>query len=398
MNKIKILIVILSCCLSSVKAQDNKFDIILNQLVEDCPELNILKLNNKAVVETERALNRISSPEVSMEQVWGRNHVGNKFDAGINQSFDWPGLYKARAKAIGAQSTAFELQEQAALLDKIQEIRALMVDIIFQRKNLSLDSLVHTHMVALEKDACESYEKGEISKLEYKRTQLERIQTSIQLQETHRVLHELYSALETSTGKKDCWKLVTQITDPPSDWKILSEQVYEEKLTAYDPRMAYLKATVNSVEAISKAERMASTLPSFNLGYAFQREQDETFNGFNLSITLPIYGASHIRNASKANILMAELEIQAEQIGLLSKMRNQRRAALSLARELDDYSVIFEEGNYADLLKLALDGGQTDNMHYLQEINYYIEVTRQYLELQHQYNLALVSLNRFELL
>lgn len=377
-------------------ASETEFDRVLNELLKDCPQLEVLKKNNEATIEVEKALNKISSPEVSMEHVWGRNGVGNKFDLGINQQFDWPLLYKARAAAITAQTNANILLEQSNLLEKTIEIRSIMVDIIFQKKIVELSTSMHEHMTRLEEASKESLERGEISTLEFKRTQLERIQTSIQLRENERMLSELYSQLESATGKEDCKSIMGSLVEVPK-WQIHAEDEYELQLSSLDPRMTYLKAVEKAVSASSHAERLASSLPSFNLGYAFQREQGETFNGFNLAITLPIYGSSHVKNASRANIIAAQLETQIEQIALLTKMRNRRHAALSLARELEDYAVIFENGNYSELLKYALEGGQIDSIHYLQELNYYIEVTKQYLELQHQYNLALVSLNRYDI-
>lgn len=381
----------------AVSAQNKNFFEALDKLVKDCPQLQILKNTNEATIETERAINRITSPEVSVENVWGRNGVGNKFDLGINQSFDWPSLYRARAHAISAQTNANTLLEQATVMEKVQEIQSLMIDIIFQKKSITLDKMVHEHMIQMEEAAKLSLANGEISKLEFIRTQLEKIQTAIQLRENERILSELYSSLETASGKDNVMEILKDIEDVPDGFSIHSEEEYEAKMNRLDPRMAYLNAVIEAVNTTSKAERMAATLPSFNIGYVFQREQGETFNGFNISFTLPVYGSRHVRSAAKANIISAQLEAQLEQVSILSRIRHQRAAALSLARELNDYATIFDKDNYAELLKMALEGGQTDNIHYLQELNYYIEVTRQYIELQHQYNLALVSLNRYDL-
>ena len=389
------LLIVLSTSVS-VNAQELSFFEALNELVKDCPQITILKKNNEATIEAEKQLNKLSSPEVEVDQVWGRHGVGNKFDVTVSQGFDWPSLYKARARAITAQTNANTLLEQAQLLEKTQEVKTLMVDIIYQKKHIEISKMIVLHMEEMEKVNRRSFEKGETSKLEFKRTELERVQASIQLREDERVLKELYSQLEAATGKTDCVAIMNRVKDVP-DWVVAPEENYEQNLSSYDPRMAYLKATIEAIDASSKSEKMAATMPSFNLGYLYQREQGETFNGFSVSLTLPIYGSNHVKNASKANIIAAQLEAQVEQITILSKMRNQRAAALSLAKELDDYSTIFEKGNYSELLKMALEGGQTDNIHYLQELNFYIEVTRQYLELQHQYNLALVGLNRFEI-
>lgn len=377
-----------------VRAKD--FNTALNELVADCPQLEILKKNNEATILTERALNRLAAPEISVDQVWGRNGVGNKFDLGISQSFDWPSLYRARNQAITAQTTANSLLEQTTLLEKVGEVKALMVDIIFQKKSIDLSRMIHSHMLQMEEGAAENLRKGEISKLDYKRTQLERIQTAIQLRENERLLNELYRQLNEATGKSDADVIMADVEEIPAA-VIHTEEDYERKLATLDPRMAYLNATIRAVDATSRSERMAATLPAFSVGYIFQREQGETFNGFNISLTLPVYGSSHVRNAAKANIVSAQLEAQMEQIAILSQMRSRRRAALALAQELTDYSTIFENGNYSELLKMALEGGQTDNLHYLQELNYYIGVTKEYLELQHQYNLALISLNRYDI-
>lgn len=379
-----------------LRAEDNVFYRVLDELVKDCPEIQVIKAANLASIETERAVNRIASPEVEVEQVWGRHGVGNKFDVGVSQSFDWPGLYRQRAKMIDAQSNANLLMEQSSLLEKTLQVKLLMVDIIFQKKNLHLANMMNDHAIQLEKATKEAYERGEISKLEFKRTELERIQTSIQLREAQRILDEMYAELTSATGKENCVSLMAQISDVPS-WGIKSEEEYEDILKQMDPRMRYLQATIQAIEETGKSEKMATGYPVFSVGYVYQREQWETFNGFNVSMSLPIYGTSNVRRASKANVIAAQLEAQAEQISLLSKMRNQRNAALSLAHELNDYSSIFEDGNYSQLLKLALEGGETDNIHYLQELNFYVEVTRQYIELQHQYNLSLVNLNRHDL-
>lgn len=381
---------------SFVSGQDKSFNDALQELLKDCPEITILKKSNEATIETEKSLNKLNSPEVEIDQLWGRKGVGNKFDITVTQGFDWPALYKARAKAINAQTNANILLEQTSLLDKTREVKSLMVDIVFQKKNIEMSELVLNHMTQLEKETKESYNRGEISKLEFKRTELERIQTSIQLRENERLLNELYASLESATGKSNSKAIMDRVKEVP-EWNINPESHYEEQINRLNPRMAYLRATIEAIEASSYAERMSANYPSFNLGYLFQREQGETFNGFSVSLTLPIYGSNHIKNAAKANIVSAQLEAQVEQISILSKMRNERAAALSLAKELDDYSTIFENGNYADLLKLALEGGQTDNIHYLQELNFYIEVTKQYLELQHQYNLSLVSLNCYDI-
>ncbi len=141
---------------------------------------------------------------------------------------------------------------------------------------------------------------------------------------------------------------------------------------------------------------MSSRTPEFSLGYKFIREGGEVFNGISGSMTLPIYSRRHIANSARANALSAQIEAEASHMSAIAGMRALHTSVTSMKKELDDYINVFGDNNYAQLLATARQGGQLDNLRYLEELNFFLEAARAYLSLEHEFMRSLAQLNRFK--
>lgn len=375
-------------------ARNNDYNNIISALVADCPEVRQLVASNKAELEAKAAANVLDNPTVEAEHLWGRDDAGNKMGAGISQEFAWPGVYRARAKAIGASTRASELIEQSAVADKILEVEQLVIDIVYQKKTIEVEQKILDHMCALEKGNLEGYELGELTKLDVKKIEIGRISAASSLREAQRTLDDLYARLETVTGRRDCRSMINGITEIP-EGNILSEEEYEKLIDSYDPRLAWLRAQSEAYILDGKAEVMAARSPGFSLGYAFEREGGETFNGLSASITLPVYSRRHVANSAKANALSAQIEADATHLSAIAGMRSLRTSVTSMKTELNDYSDVFGDDNYANLLTIARQGGQLDNLRYLEELNFFLDAARTRLQLEHEYMRSLAALNRY---
>ncbi|MDE5646942.1 MAG: TolC family protein, partial [Muribaculaceae bacterium] len=308
--------------------------------------------------------------------------------------FAWPGVYRARAKAIDASTRASELLEQSAVADKILEVEQLVIDIVYQKKTIEVEQKILDHMCALEKGNLEGYELGELTKLDVKKIEIGRISAASSLREAQRTLDDLYARLEAVTGRRDCRSVINGITEIP-EGNILSEEEYEKLIDSYDPRLAWLRAQSEAYVLDGKAEVLAARSPGFSLGYAFEREGGETFNGLSASITLPVYSRRHVANSAKANALSARIEADATHLSAIAGMRSLRTSVTSMKIELNDYSDVFGDDNYASLLTIARQGGQLDNLRYLEELNFFLDAARARLQLEHEYMRSLATLNRY---
>lgn len=393
MKKIKLLLLSLAATSLTVSAQkESNYNHIISALVAECPEIKLLVASEKAELESRAAENVLENPTVEGQHVWGRE--GTKYDIGISQEFAWPGVYRARARAINAGMRASELLEQSLVADKILEIEQLVIDIVYQKKTVEIETRILEHMTALEKGNIEGYNHGELTLLDLKKVEIERIATSSALREANRALDGLYTALETVTGRHDCRTLVAAISDIPQA-SILPEADYEQLIDNYDPRLAWLRAQTDAIRLDGKAEVLAARTPGFSLGYAFVSELGDSFNGLSASISLPVYSRRHTVAGAKAKALAVEIETETARMTAIANMRSLRASVTSMQTELNDYNTVFGDDDYAHLLTIARQGGELTNLQYLQELNFFLDAARSRLTLEHEFVRSLAALNRF---
>lgn len=393
MKKFKLLLLSLAAASLTVSAQkESDYNHIISALVAECPEIKQLVASEKAGIESRAAENVLENPTVEGQHVWGRE--GTKYDIGISQEFAWPGVYRARAKAISAGMHASELLEQSLVADKILEIEQLVIDIVYQKKTVEIETRILEHMTALEKGNIEGYNHGELTLLDLKKVEIERIATSSALREANRALDGLYTALETVTGRHDCRTLVAAISEIPQA-TILPEADYEQLIDNYDPRLAWLRAQTDAIRLDGKAEVLAARAPGFSLGYAFVSELGDSFNGLSASISLPVYSRRHTVAGAKAKALSVEIEAETARMTAIANMRSLRASVTSMQTELNDYNTVFGDDDYAHLLTIARQGGELTNLQYLQELNFFLDAARSRLTLEHEFVRSLAALNRF---
>ena len=173
MKRIKFLLLSLAAASLTTSAQkEADYNNIVSALVADCPEIKQFVAIEKADIESRAAGNILENPTVEGQHVWGRE--GTKYDIGVSQEFAWPGVYRARAKALKAGMRASELLEQSLVADKILEIEQLVIDIVYQKKTVEIESRILDHMTALEKGNIEGYNHGELTLIDLKKVEIER--------------------------------------------------------------------------------------------------------------------------------------------------------------------------------------------------------------------------------
>ena len=393
MKRIKFLLLSLAAASLTTSAQkEADYNNIVSALVADCPEIKQFVATEKADIESRAAGNILENPTVEGQHVWGRE--GTKYDIGVSQEFAWPGVYRARAKALKAGMRASELLEQSLVADKILEIEQLVIDIVYQKKAVEIESRILEHMTALEKGNIEGYNHGELTLLDLKKVEIERIATASALREAKRKLDELYTTLETVTGRHDCRTLIAGINEVPQA-SILPESDYEQLIENYDPRLAWLRAQNDAIRLDGKAEVLAARAPGFSLGYAFVSELGDSFNGLSASISLPVYSRRHTVASANAKALSVEIEAETTRMTAIANMRSLRTSVTSMQAELNDYNTVFGDDDYAHLLTIARQGGELSNLQYLQELNFFLDAARSRLALEHEYVRSLAALNRF---
>lgn len=378
-------------CAAGATAQN--FDTLLNRVISNNPELMSSVALNRSELYNMRSDNTLPDPEVDVDYLWGKGAAGNKFDFSVSQGVDWPGLYSARGKVNKTASQAFFNENRSDYINKRLEIKLAMLDIVSAKKRVALlnerlaliDTLVNKYSTGMK--------RGEITILDLQKLKLERLRLNESLTDASASLTEGVIILTRLNGGEDCNDIIEMLDSYP-DESILPLESYEEAIADNDPAIKRASLMVDMGDERIKAERL-SRLPSFSLGYHYNREEGETFNGIVFGLKLPIFSTRYKVKSARALRNSYEYDRLAMSATKLSEMKIAREKAVSLYKKITDYDSVIKSVDAERLLRMALDGGQISMLEYLTELDFYLQAETEQLDNIYNYHVALASLNKY---
>lgn len=370
------------------------FDEILSEVMYNNLTVRSENARAEAQVEGLYGENTLEAPEVEFSRVWNTESGGeNKWSLSVSQSFDWPGVYAARREAARTAHSAMHFLRESTLLDLRQETRSLLIDIIHNAQLIEMQSQLAERMDSMEIYYKKAAEAGAETRLDYNKTVLERIATHRELNTLKASRAALLASLQNLNGGMDVTDMVIRLgsTYPimPAPG-ILSAETIRER----DPQIAAAQASLDAAESMVKVEKR-SRIPGFSIGYEHEVEGTETFNGFSIGITLPMWGRKHQIKASKLEAEAALMDAEMALTRRMAEMDADRRQLDALRATIDEYEPVINDKTNYELLQKALKAGQINFLTFIQESNYFIAARRDYIDTLYEYNLTLSRLNRY---
>ncbi|MDE6377913.1 MAG: TolC family protein, partial [Duncaniella sp.] len=172
------------------------------------------------------------------------------------------------------------------------------------------------------------------------------------------------------------------------------ESISLETISQRDPSLAAAEASAAAARDAAKIEKRLS-LPGFSLGYEHETEMDEHFNGFTLGMTLPVWGRRHQRKAAAFEADAALIEAQAAVAARVAQLNADLERLSALRATLDEYEPVINSGENIALLDKALAARQINFLAYLQDLTYFLDAHKAYIDTLYEYNLTLSSLRRY---
>lgn len=370
---------------------------VIDEITANNPSLAERKASLRGESLGLKADNNLADPEVEFEHQWSAGQVGNKWSVSVNQSFDWPGVYRCRAKAAASRTSALELLYKADVADLKLRVGSLLVDYVAACKKLAVAESIRDNLARIYELMTKSYESGAVVIIDYRKVKFELAKAEDMVAEASTLVGCLrYELIELNGNRPVDLSAVTEF--PVA--QLQSEAYYIDRHASLDPT---IEASEYLVEGASQtlAAASRSSMPGFSLGYIHNVELGDHFNGLRVSMTLPFFSNRH-RKAQAA----ADLETAREQ-ALQASMAVTRRVQSDWlrARKLDDriarYAELFGEGNgqgadYLTLLQKSFDGGLMPLTVYLYELNYYNSTRTDYIDMLQARSLAALALERYE--
>lgn len=377
----------------AVQAQD-PIDEIINLIVENNPGLRAKAASAEADMADLANANVLPDPEVSVSNMWGYSHLGNKFSVGVSQSFDWPGAYGARSRAASSRNLAASFRLLAERMDVALSAKEQLYELVYIRQQIGLLHNLEGNLDSLQANIDRGFEKGELTVLDQRKIRIERYKFNSTLTDLEARAHSIASSIAALAPGVE---LPLASVDAYSVEPRLSDDDYYAQIVALDPSYlaAEMEATAESDEA--RAARL-SKYPGFTVGYDYEHELGDIFNGFSASMTLPFLYGDKGRGAAQARRRAAEFDRVAAEASARSRIDGALRECDLWNRQRQAYIDVFGDNQYLVLLSKAYRGGQINVIDYFSEINYFYETTLQFLEADYRYRCALASLNRFNFL
>lgn len=350
--------------------------------------------SNAAQIQSMRTENNLSDPEVEFSHVWGQKAIGNKYDIGISQSFEWPGVYSARDKAVQFTSAALDYLSLQNLCELRLKIKQTMIDAINARKKIELYGEALATIDSLTKIVERNVQKKEVSILDANRLKIERIVFVNKYDEATMSYSDACNTLvELNSGAK-CDEVLAMLTDFPEQSILRPLEAYKEENNKFNPQYSYQSSMKDAYLAQAKAIKR-SALPGFSLGYTHEYEMGERFNGFSVSMTLPFLSSKGKRKAKEMEAEAFKMESEQNDISTDSRIYGDFSKAKLLSRQIGDYADIFNKQDHIKLLNKAFEARQITITDYLSDLIYFTQAKSDYYDLEYQYHLQLASLDRY---
>jgi outer membrane protein TolC len=359
----------------------------LRTIVSNNLELKSMDASLRGDILSSRQGTQLSGPEVEGEYLVGPKEVKNRWSAGVSQSFDWPGVYGAKRRAVSAQQDAAALQLAERLTAVALDARLTMIDGVYNTAQTRVLDILKANLDSIAADIETGYKAGQYNVLDLKKIRVEAFSLNARLEECRTTLAEIRSTLSALNGGQgidvdmsayspDALSSLDQyLDDANSDFGVLASMAAGE--------------VANREAHVAKLER----LPGFSVGYQHAYEDGTHFNGVTASISIPSWGSNYGRKAAEARAEAANIESQNRLAAARANMSTLYTTAANQKSLLNAYQGIVLDEEYPELLLMAYRGGQMNVITYIQETNYYLETRLEYLSAEHQYRRALATLN-----
>lgn len=376
----------------ALSGQNESFESTVSEILANNPTLAARKANVDADILGLKADNNLADPEVEFEHQWGQPGVGNKWSVSVVQSFDWPGVYRSRAKASAAGAQAQRLLYLAEEYDMRLRVSNVLADYIAACMQLNLCQTISDNLSVIAEKIETAFNHGESTILDYRKIGFEKIEAATATDAAASLVVSLRQELITLNGGKNV-NLDHLMSFPQLQLK--TADFYIQTQMASDPAVLageYLsEAAVQNVKAASRAN-----LPGFSLGYIHNVEIGDHFNGIKVGLTLPFFANRHRRSEAKARLQSIKNDLFATELSVTQRIISDYSKAALLNARIEQYGSLFPDSgdDYLDLLRKSFDGGQMSLVIYLYEVNYYTKARAEYINLLHDRTQALLSLSR----
>ncbi|NLJ00900.1 MAG: TolC family protein [Bacteroidales bacterium] len=370
----------------------------INAVLASIEENNTTLQASRETMEAQKLANRtgiyLSNPEVEFGYLWGDPAtIGKRTDFSVTQSFDLATLTGRKSSVANEQNVLAEWEYKMERMNILLEAKRYCIDLIYYNALLQELDLRLKHAETIAAGYEERLKRGDVSLLEYNKA---RLNLSSAQGEISRVEVERSSLLEQLKRLNGGEAISVESVEfeplllPPrfDDWYLSAEE--------QSPALAYIRQQV-AIEKQQVALSKAMNLPTLTAGYLSEKVVGETYQGFTVGVSIPLWENKNQVKQARAAVKAAESRVEDGKQQFYSGLQLLYNRTAGLKTTAENYRQSLEMANSSELLKKALDAGEMSLLEYVLEMGLYYDTVNRALEAERDYQLAYAELSAVEL-
>lgn len=393
MKRTLILILLTTAATASLVSQ-NHYQWVLDTLMVNSPAFRAIAIERDAAQADATAGALLDNPEVEFGYFWPDPQNNEKrWDLKVMQPFEMPQVYVHRARIRHLMSECANADYNRHRIELLTEAQRVCSDMVYYNAYVTL----YSHCVKSAEQLSKIFEKklqaGECTILEYNRVQMDLAATQNKLRMAEAERDMMADDLQMLNGGKPL--AFVQDTFSPTP---LPEN-YEEWFAVASEKSPALtalrqKQTLNKEQtALAKSEWW----PRFAAGYVSENVVGDTYRGFALQATLPLWRQKGTIKKSRLAETAAQAEYDNEYALQYNHLKGLYRKAVALQQNLRHLQQTFDTFNSESLLLKAFEAGEISLEDYLRQIEFYHDSEISILEIAHELEQTVLQLESYNL-
>jgi outer membrane protein TolC len=334
------------------------------------------------------------NPFVEYDHLYGSPAgAGVQRDFSVTQRLDFPTAYGYRSKVANARIEQNVFQQRSAEQEVLLEAKKVCIELVYQNKKQQALNRRATINEKLYNDVQKKFNLKDATVLDLNKIkiQLATVRSDLILQrgrvaELRTRLIELNGGVEIS------------ITDTiyPVSQPVPGFEMLDSLIEANDPIVkSYEKDIEVNQRQLSLVRSL--TLPKIETGYHSQSILGQSYKGFHLGLSIPLWENRNKVRAQTQSLEYSSLRMQEHRIEHRYFNRGVYDRHVAVKQALSETQGILNSLNSISMLGKALRLGQITSIDYSNELSLYYTLHERLLELEKEYNLTIAELYKFTL-
>jgi len=366
------------------------------ELIDDIRSNNLEIKANQQWKDSEDLLLRTglnpSDPELEYGYYPGSvPDMGNKTTFEVNQALEFPTVYSKRNKANASlkekNQYEIEFRQQQILLDfSISYIEIVYLNKIAGELDKRMES-ARDYLEAFQ----QRFEKNDATILDVNKAKLRVMDLQNQIRLNNALISKHKEILRQMNNGA--------VNISSSEYPELTLEDFESLKNEFREKNPLFKSmTAESTYASQQIKLHKSEWwPDILVGYGSETILQESFRGFKLGLSVPLWQDRNTIKYARAYENYALSHQQNIEAVMQSKLYQQYLEAEALNKNLEDFESGLGELDSIELLEKSLELGQITYVQYLVEISYFYTIYDSWLELEKEYHQTLAQLYAFKL-